>query len=157
MPAIKPRLAITMGDPAGVGPELCLRVLANTSLLEVCTPLIFGDASILERVAQAAGLPAARSTSCGQEHPPKCRHLDDAAVIDLQATDPAAVTPGQVSAATGRAAYRYIEAAIAAALAGEVDGVVTAPIHKEALSAVGIEHPGHTEIFAAATGARGIA
>jgi 4-hydroxythreonine-4-phosphate dehydrogenase len=79
--------------------------------------------------------------------------LNEPAVVDLQAIDADEVIPGEVSAATGRAAYRYIEAAIAAALAGEVDAVVTAPIHKEALSAAGISHPGHTEIFAEQTGA----
>ncbi len=131
----KPRIAITMGDPAGVGPELALRAAEDSELRAICTPIIFGDQRILAQVADVCGWPA----------PP--------AVIDLRATDAGDVTPGVVGAATGRAAYRYIEAAIAAALAGEVDAVVTGPIHKEALHAAGVPHPGHTEIFAAQTGA----
>jgi 4-hydroxythreonine-4-phosphate dehydrogenase len=76
------------------------------------------------------------------------------AVLDLRAVrDPADVAPGRVGAATGRAAYAYIERAIDAALTGEVAAVVTGPIHKEALRAAGVPFPGHTEIYAERPGA----
>lgn len=153
MTTAAPRIAVTMGDPAGVGPELCLRLLADDALRAECTPLVFGDAAILCRVADATGLPEPLASCCGQQWPPRCRHLDEPAVVDLQAIDAADVSPGEVSAATGRAAYRYIEAAIAAAQAGEVDAVTTGPVHKEALNLAGVIHPGHTEIFAEKTGA----
>src|SRR4051812_24626083 len=109
-----PRIALTMGDPAGVGPELCLRLLAEPNIAAVCTPVIFGDAAVLHQVAARCDLPA----PAGE-------------VADIPGLDVPFV-PGRVSAACGLAAFRYVEAAIAAALAGEVAAVVTAPIHKEA-------------------------
>jgi 4-hydroxythreonine-4-phosphate dehydrogenase len=127
-----PQIAVTMGDPAGVGPELCLRLLADPRIREVCVPIVFGDAGVLRCVARQLGWP-----------PP-----GDADVFDLKAIDAAPVQPGAVSAACGRAAYVYITAAILDAAAGLVDAVCTAPIHKEALHAAGIPFPGHTEIFA---------
>jgi len=75
-------------------------------------------------------------------------------LVDCAALTDGAFAPGQVSAACGRAGYLFIEQAITAALAGKIDGVVTAPIHKEALNLSGVQHPGHTEIFTALTGAK---
>src|SRR5205085_4962363 len=74
-------------------------------------------------------------------------HLPEPGVLSIAALDPPDLRPGEVSAATGRAAFTYIERSIEAALAGEVDAVATGPIHKEALRAAGISFPGHTEIF----------
>ena len=153
-PEQNPRIAITMGDPAGVGPELALRAADNLELNELCTPIIFGDAHVLSRVADDCGLSAPPATCCGQLMPPRCRDLTEPTIVDLQAIDPGQLTPGKVSSSTGAAAYRYIESAIGAATAGEVDAVVTAPIHKEALNSAGVMHPGHTEIFAELTGAQ---
>jgi 4-hydroxythreonine-4-phosphate dehydrogenase len=73
-------------------------------------------------------------------------------VLDLGNADPAAFAPGRVSAVCGRAAYEYVERAVQLARAGEIAGIVTAPINKEALAAAGVPHPGHTEILAALTG-----
>lgn len=129
-----PKIAITMGDPAGVGPELCLRLLANPLQAPGCIPLIFGDLDILRRVAAATELP----------EPP------EHAVVHLPVLTAADVQPGAVSAACGEAAYQYIQSAIAAAKAGDVAAVTTAPINKEALHAAGRKFPGHTEIFAEA-------
>ena len=75
-------------------------------------------------------------------------------IIDCAAADVDLVRPGEVAAACGRAGYIYIEQSIQAAMAGRIHGVVTAPIHKEALRLAGVPHPGHTEIFTALTGAR---
>ena len=125
-----PRIAITIGDPAGVGPELALRAAADHELNRLCTPLIFGDEELLIRVADACGFDAPPASCCGQQHPPKCRHLAEPTIVDLQAVDAQDVTPGEVNAATGRAAYRYLEAAIAAAMAGEIDAIATGPMHK---------------------------
>ena len=131
-----PRIAITMGDPAGVGPELCLRLLADGRVREFCVPIVFGDARILDRVAKQLGW-----------------SLPSGEVIDLKAIDADSFEPGRVSAACGAAAYRYFTFAIDEALAGRVDAIATAPINKESLHAAGFPFPGHTEILATRTNA----
>lgn len=148
-----PRIAVTMGDPAGVGPELCLRLLHHADLAGLATPIVFGDAGVLRRVARHCGLPEPARIVKPAEWDAIGGEIREPAVWDLEVIAADAVQPGSVSAATGQASYRYIEAAITAALAGQVAGVATGPIHKEALHAAGVPFPGHTEIFAARTGA----
>lgn len=144
-------IALTMGDPAGVGPELCLRAAADPHVLSLCRPVIFGDRPLLERVTAAAGVPPPPPAVTLEEW--QARPTDDGPLlIDCRALDAGAVEPGRVQPTCGRAAYTYIETAIAEALAGRVAGVATAPINKEALSLAGVPYPGHTEIFAALTG-----
>jgi 4-hydroxythreonine-4-phosphate dehydrogenase len=127
----KPRIAVTLGDPAGIGPELCLRLLQNAAVREVCTPVVYGDLSVLQRVSTELSLP-----------------FDAADVHDLCCVEGASLVPGKVDARCGDAAFRYVLAAIDAGLAGEVDAVATAPLNKEAMHAAGHKYPGHTEIFA---------
>ncbi len=137
-----PRLAVTMGDPAGVGPELCLRLLAQAVLRNLARPVVFGETAILRRVAARLGWAFDESW------------LADA-IVDLPAGENPAPTvePGHFTATTGAAAFRYLEHALAAAQRGAVAGVVTAPLNKEALHAAGVPFPGHTEFFAERTGA----
>lgn len=149
----RPIIAVTMGDPAGVGPEVCLQLLANPAVLEFALPVIFGDAAILSRCAETTGLPAPGEIVCENDWNSARHSLAGPAVLDLPGFDDGGFVPGSVSAKTGAAAYRYIEAGIEHALAGSVAGVATAPIHKEALRAAGVLYPGHTEIFAEKTGA----
>ena len=141
-----------MGDPAGVGPELCLRVLASDACGRDWRPLVIGDADVLEAAkAICPELSAHAGTyEVARNRPTVHDDSDEPNVWDLGGLR-SAVTPGVVDASTGAAAYRYIEAAIAMALAGEVDAIATGPIHKEALWAAGIHKPGHTEILAEAT------
>ena len=148
MNATLPRIAVTMGDPAGIGPEICLRLLANAEIARVCTPVVFGDAGVLRRVGAQLALPFDAPVISKVEWPARCRDLRSAAVLDLPCVDAAAVMPGRVSADCGEAAYQYVLASIAAGLAGEVEAVATGPLNKEALHAAGHEYPGHTEIFA---------
>ena len=138
-----------MGDPAGVGPEVCLHALASAEVASLCTPIVFGDAAVLRACAERTKLPApariiadADIGSCTQP-----------AVLDLGAIALEAFTPGAINAATGRAGCAYVHRAIDAALAGHVAAVTTAPLNKEAMSMAGIKFPGHTEIFAARTNA----
>jgi 4-hydroxythreonine-4-phosphate dehydrogenase len=147
----KPKIAVTMGDPAGVGPEVCLHLLANDAIAKECTPIVFGDAAILWRVAAAANLPLKGAVITPTEWQATHRSIVQPSILDLQALNADSVDPGQVSAATGRAAFTYVDRAIDAALAGQVAAVSTAPLNKEALHAAGINFPGHTEIFAART------
>jgi len=152
----KPVLGLTLGDPAGIGPEICLRALGHEAVLARCVPVLFGEVDVLRRLLQTApftglagGLPRCVSVAEFAALGPVREPL----VVDCAALDAATLEPGKISAACGRAGYVYIEQAIAAALAWKVAGVVTAPIHKEALHLAGVPHPGHTEIFTALTGA----
>jgi 4-hydroxythreonine-4-phosphate dehydrogenase len=147
----KPRIAVTMGDPAGVGPEICLQLLAKPDAASACTPIIFGDAALLARCARQTGLRAPKRILSQFDWWEQLDELDEPAVLDLAAFQSEGFEPGQVSSATGAAAYRYIETAIEAALENRVDAVSTCPINKEALKAAGFDYPGHTEIFAGKT------
>jgi 4-hydroxythreonine-4-phosphate dehydrogenase len=140
-------IAVTMGDPAGIGPEVCLHLLANQEIARECTPVVFGDAAVLRRVAASTGLPF---------DAPVVEHLGavtSPSVLDLHQIDATAVVPGKVAASCGEAAYRYVMAAIDAGIAGQVAAVTTGPLNKEALHAAGHHYPGHTEIFAERLGA----
>jgi 4-hydroxythreonine-4-phosphate dehydrogenase len=140
-----------MGDPAGIGPEICLAALQSPGVRKLCVPVLFGDAGVLERVSKNAlrDLPVLRESDFS-----RVAQIKEPLVVDCGAIDARKVKPGKISAACGRAGYIYIECAILAALAGKIHGVVTAPIHKESLNLSGVPHPGHTEIFTALTGAR---
>lgn len=147
-----PRIAITMGDPAGVGPELCLRALASEEVNGLCIPIVFGDAEVLRRCAELTGLPAPVHVISEQDWPVS-RENGQASVLDLPAFVRDGFTPGLISAQTGAAAYHYVIKSIDAALAGHIEGVTTAPLNKQAMHMAGIIFPGHTEIFAEKTGA----
>ena len=146
-----PRLAITMGDPAGVGPEVCLRMLNDPEVRNEFVPTIFGDACVLRAVAQQIGVNANAPIVdldrwLAGEFPTGSPLVVDHGIIEL-----CEFHPGKINAATGYAGYSYVDSAIDAALAGAVDAVTTAPLNKEAMSLAGIKFPGHTEIFAART------
>ena len=134
-----------MGDPAGIGPEICLRLLANAEVARDCTPIVFGDAGVLRRVAEKLALPF---TAPVLRRRRACREARAPAVLDLRHHRRGRVVPGQVGAPCGEAAYRYVVASIDAGLAGEVEAVSTGPLNKEALARGGPSFPGHTEIFA---------
>jgi 4-hydroxythreonine-4-phosphate dehydrogenase len=147
------RIALTMGDPAGIGPEVCLHLLADRQVATECIPVLFGDAGILRRVAEATHLPLTAPVISHDKWQSDWSTIDRPCIVDLQTLAVSALQPGVVSAATGRAGYTYVDRAIDAALAGQVAAVSTAPLNKEALHAAGINYPGHTEIFAARTNA----
>ena len=148
-----PRIAVTMGDPAGVGPELCLRLLANAEIASECVPVVFGDADLLRRVAENTGLPFTARVIAKSEWSAMWRSANAPSVLDFQLVEAGALEPGKVSAACGDAAFRYVIASIEAGLNGEVDAVCTGPLNKEAMHAAGHKFPGHTEIFAGRMGA----
>jgi len=145
-----------MGDPAGIGPELCLRLLRETEILEACIPVVFGDAKVLERVARVLGWPAPEGIITLKEWEGTGAAVGGAAIVDCALIDADSIEKGRVQPACGRAAYGYIETAIRSALSGKIKAVVTAPINKEALKAGGIDYPGHTEIFQALTHSGGV-
>ncbi|MEM8681277.1 MAG: 4-hydroxythreonine-4-phosphate dehydrogenase PdxA [Planctomycetota bacterium] len=144
-----PKIAITMGDPAGIGPEICLKFLAAQHWRDRCVPQIFGDVRLLARVAEAVGIAWRDEWTHHEGWAPDT----DAPIIHLDALDPLQVTAGQFDAATGKAAFAYLDQAISATLDQQVTAIVTAPINKAALHAAGIDYPGHTEILTARTAA----
>ncbi|HUR53908.1 MAG TPA: 4-hydroxythreonine-4-phosphate dehydrogenase PdxA, partial [Gemmataceae bacterium] len=146
-----PRIAITMGDPAGVGPELCLRLLADERVRTFCAPIVVGDLGVLKRVAKLLGWPPPPHVFDEVEWAHFGDGCEDPFVLNLNAIDADAFEPGKVSAACGAAAYRYFTFAIDQALHGFVDAIATAPINKESLHAAGFPFPGHTEILASRT------
>lgn len=145
-----PRIAVTMGDPAGVGPEVCLHLLASEEIARECIPIVFGDAPVLARVSEATKLPLGAPVISDSEWQSAFDRIQEPTILHLPAleSEPTPVAPGVVNAATGRAGFTYVDKAIDAALAGQVAAVSTAPLNKEAMHAAGIKYPGHTEIFA---------
>ncbi|MGG4032924.1 4-hydroxythreonine-4-phosphate dehydrogenase PdxA [Paenibacillus cisolokensis] len=145
----KPRIAITMGDAAGIGPEIILKAYRHEALHDICRPFVVGDAAILRREIASLGLPF-RVVPMDEESGMSA--VDPFAIrcIDLRLL-PADLPYGVVSGSAGDAAYRYIEKAVRLVQAGQADAICTAPLNKEALSKGGHPFPGHTEILAALT------
>jgi 4-hydroxythreonine-4-phosphate dehydrogenase len=148
----RPLIAISMGEPAGVGPELCLKALCDPAILDLCVPVVFGDLAVLREVGRRLNQPGTASHVSAADFDPAASAIDTPLVVDLAQLQPGHVHPGMVSAVTGRASYEYIRNAIDAAMSGKVAAVVTAPIHKEAFHAAGVPYPGHTEMLADLTG-----
>ncbi|OFZ83885.1 MAG: 4-hydroxythreonine-4-phosphate dehydrogenase PdxA [Betaproteobacteria bacterium RBG_16_66_20] len=144
-----PTIGITMGDAAGVGPEVVIKALAHREVYTQCRPLVIGDATQLERARKALKL----SLEIHSIKKPADAKFNFGTVdcINLGLV-PSGIAFGKVSAAAGEAAYRYIERATKLALEGAIDAICTAPINKEALNAAGHHFPGHTEILALLTG-----
>ena len=148
MNGVKPLLAITMGDPAGVGPEICLQALHSKIVNETCRPIIFGDAWILSDVGEATGQNTDFQVITVEAFENmESNQIDGPAVLDFSNIDRADFQSSVISAKTGKASYEYIIKAIELANSGQVHGIATAPINKYALSLAGIDFPGHTEIF----------
>ena len=148
----KPVLAITMGDPAGIGPEVTLKALEHPEVWEICRPVVIGDA---RRLAEAARVVHSRLPVRGVQSVSELGEQESAVyVLDLANVEPG-LPLGRVSPAAGRAAYEYIEHAVRLALSGEAAAVVTGPLNKEALHAAGLKFAGHTEILADLCGVKG--
>ncbi|MDP1796389.1 MAG: 4-hydroxythreonine-4-phosphate dehydrogenase PdxA [Planctomycetaceae bacterium] len=149
----KPRLALTMGDVAGIGPEILVRALTTGRLSEFCEPMVIGHPAILERTARQLNL----SLRVVAVDDPKQQVSDGIACWNPSDDAVLSVTTGKIQAAAGRAAYEYLVAAARAALVDEIDAICTAPLHKEALRLAGLDYPGHTEILAAECGVDDVA
>jgi 4-phospho-D-threonate 3-dehydrogenase / 4-phospho-D-erythronate 3-dehydrogenase len=151
----RPRLGVTMGDPAGVGPEIIARALAEPAVIRTSRPVVIGSVPVMREALDVVGssLTVRRVDTVAD-----CR-WDEGALecLDLGNVDVATLRKCTVSAAAGRAAYEYIERAVGLAQSGEIDGIVTAPVNKEGLAAAGVPHSGHTEILAQLSGTRDFA
>ena len=143
---IRPILAITMGDPAGIGPEIVAKALSHQEVYAQCRPLVTGDAAIIDKAVKLLGLPL-QVHAIAQVKDARFEYgtID---VFDLQCVELSSFEYGKVSAQCGNAAFVSIRKAIELAMADEVDGTVTAPLNKEALNLAGHHFDGHTEIYA---------
>jgi 4-hydroxythreonine-4-phosphate dehydrogenase len=143
--ARRPRVGITMGDPAGIGPEVVLKAVAEEEIRAACQPIIVGDAQLLAHNARTLDL------QCGYEiirRDEKLPAQSDAPIIFHLNNIEGNVAPGIESGAAGKAAGEYIEAAVELCAAGSIDAIATAPINKRALFLGGYGFPGHTEFLA---------
>lgn len=145
-------IAVTMGDPAGIGPEIVLRALQSATVMERCTPVVVGHAETLRRCAEAIGLAGVEIATIADPGEAAAR-VGRVDVLSVAVPGLESIQPGVVQAACGQAADAFVRRACALGLAGAVDAITTAPIHKEALRAAGVPHIGHTEMLAEYLGA----
>ncbi|MCW0481836.1 4-hydroxythreonine-4-phosphate dehydrogenase PdxA [Gaoshiqia sediminis] len=145
-------LAITMGDPAGIGPEIAAKVFNEISVYAVCRPLLIGNAQVIQEAVKLTGLNLKINpvTEVGQAN--FTYGIID--VYDIPSDHLSEIKHGVVSAPAGDLAFRSVRKAIELAMNGEVDGTVTGPIHKEAINLAGHHFSGHTEIYAHYTGTK---
>lgn len=148
--ARRPRIAVTLGDPNGVGPEVVLKCLADSRLTKFVEPLVVGSAHVLKVHANKLGYRDLRIHVVQQvpEHLPE----DDVSVLDTEKGEKPHVAFGKITAEAGQLAMRAVEVATDLCLDGTAEAVVTAPISKEAIAMAGYEFPGHTEFIARRTG-----
>ncbi len=144
-------IGITMGDPAGIGPEIVVRLFAE-GVGSAC--LVYGDVAALRRAAAVVGSRIPIETIAT---PGEAAGLPGAMPVIQVGTLPDDLALGRVSAAAGAAAFGYVTHAVDDALAGRIAALVTAPINKDAWRSAGIDHPGHTEILAQRSGTRDFA
>ena len=155
MTAAPPRIGITMGDPAGVGPEITAKALARPEVAGSCRAVVIGSGDALAAAMALVQSPLRLHRVAAVA---ECRFAPGTLeCLDLANVDMASLPRGAVSLEAGRAAYAYIERAVRLCQAGEIDGMVTAPINKEALAAAGHPHTGHTEILAQLSGTKDFA
>lgn len=148
---MKPLIGITLGDPAGIGPEITVKALTDHPIYETCRPLVIGDAGILKNAARMVGREGIEIHSIEKPsegfYRPGC--ID---IIDMKVADPEKLPMGKVSAMAGEAAFQYVKKVIELAMAGQVDATVTNALNKEAINLAGRHYSGHTEIYAEFTG-----
>lgn len=150
MSTFLPRLALTIGDCAGIGPELALRAMSNPEISATCRLLVYGNLTLMQRVAEAAdlGLPPELAVIHHERWPSDNLPTTGPILIDTPFTEASTLHPGAVSPACGLRAFEWISMAVRDIRAGIADALVTAPINKAALHSAGVPFPGHTEMLA---------
>lgn len=143
---MRPLIAVTLGDPAGIGPEITVKAAVDHSFSEKCRLLVIGDEKVLKNAAAVVGRPDLEINVVEKPADGKyCAGCID--IVDMKAVDTSRLEIGKVSAMAGEAAFQYVKKAIELAMAGEVDATVTNALNKEALNLAGRHYSGHTEIY----------
>ncbi len=150
--SIRPIIGITMGDPAGVGPEVTAKALSNKEMYDICKPIVIGDASVMTKALDIVKVklkvnPVQRVSAAKFKY----GTMD---VLDLKNIDLSKLQVGKVQAMAGKASLEYIYKAVDLALKGDIHAIATVSINKEAIHLAGSKHPGHTEILADLTGTK---
>ena len=145
-----PRVGITMGDAAGIGPEITLKSLAQPDIYDVCNPVVLGDARVIQAAAETIGTPFDIRSIDTEEMPEAKPGLVN--VIDYKNVDPSTYEMGVVKAGNGDAAVHYTKEAGRMCLDGRLQAMTSAPLNKEAMQLGGYDYIGHTEILADLTG-----
>jgi len=155
-----PRIVITMGDPAGIGPEITIKALRLPEIYEICQPIVVGSARVLEVVSEFSRSPALVGelklnpiTEIGKA---RFKHgtID---VVDLPNMDVERLRPGKVDPMCGKASFEYIKKGVEIVRGGAAKAMVTAPLCKKAMEEAGFSYPGHTELLASLTGTKDFA
>lgn len=148
----KPVIAITMGDPAGVGPEIIAKLFAGGHLLPVCRPVVIGDAGVMKKIIEELGLPIkVRKIASTAEVRTAEAGLD---ILTFNLVTISTHRWGEPNPSSGTAAVTYVKKAVELALRGEAEAIVTAPINKAMINAAGCHYAGHTELLADLTHAK---
>lgn len=148
----KPILGITMGDPASIGPEITVKALSDPAIYEKCSPIIIGDAAVMEAAVGIVGKNVKiNAVSDVKEAKFEFGTID---VYDMKLVDMDKLECGVVSAMDGNAAFQYVKKVIELAMNHEVDATVTNALNKEAMNLAGHHYSGHTEIYAEYTGTK---
>lgn len=148
----KPILGITMGDPASIGPEITVKALSDPAIYEKCSPIIIGDAAVMEAAVGIVGKDVKiNAVSDVKEAKFEFGTID---VYDMKLVDMDKLERGVVSAMAGNAAFQYVKKVIELAMNHEVDATVTNALNKEAMNIAGHHYSGHTEIYAEYTGTK---
>jgi len=147
----KPIIAITMGDPCGIGPEIIARSLMSGEIRDCCTPVVLGDRKVMERAVTLVGNGQQLLTLADGELP---ENVPEGVIClkELSSLANADMVYGSPTAGSGDAVYRYITAAASLCINGRVAAMSTAPINKAAMNLAGHDYPGHTELLAELTG-----
>lgn len=151
----RPAIAITMGDPCGIGPEVVVKALADPRVYASCRPVVVGNTYAMQRAVKLTGLPLRINETDDPTTAGEDPEVVD--VVDIHNLNPEDITVGQISIPCGKAAMEWVSKAGQLALAGIVDGLATAPLNKEAASLAGYKSIGHMELLQELSGARTVA
>jgi len=146
---VKPVIGVTMGDPAGVGPEIVAKALMDKGILELCRPVVFGSRLFMEEALGICGLNAEINVLDDSNF----EYIDGLVnVFDIDNIDINSLERGKVNGDCGRAAYQYVEKAVELAMKGKIQAIATAPVNKESLRSAKVPFIGHTEMLEELTG-----